>query len=164
MDPLVVTLELDAEHQQRFDAERAELFPRSPVGAHLTLFHAVPGERLERVLADVAAEADRPAFTLRVTEVMALGRGAAYRLEAPELVALHRRLQQAWADDLTRQDSQGLRPHVTVQNKATPEVARATLERLRGSFTPTTATADALAVWRYVGGPWDPVQRFSFTT
>lgn len=162
MDPLVVSLELDEDHQRRFDAERAELFPRTAVGAHLTLFHAVPGERLDRVLADVAAEADRPSFDLRVTEVMALGRGAAYRLEAEELVALHRRLQRAWSDDLTRQDSQGLRPHVTVQNKVSPDVARATVERLRRSFEPSTARAEALAVWRYAGGPWEPVQRFAF--
>lgn len=164
MDPLVVTLELDEETQQRFDAERRELFPagRTAVGAHLTLFHAVPGERERQVLADVAQEARRPTFGLRVSEVMALGRGAAYRLEAEELVAIHRRLQRAWADGLTRQDGQGLRPHVTVQNKVTPEVARATVERLRAGFEPYDVTAAALAVWRYVGGPWEPVERFPF--
>jgi 2'-5' RNA ligase len=164
VDPLVITLVLDDDSTRRFDRERAALFPagRTAVGAHLTLFHAVPGAQRERVLADVAREAEQAPFSLEVSEVVALGRGAAYRLRAPELDALHRRLQQAWAEHLTRQDQQGLRAHVTVQNKATPEVARATVERLRRDFAPTTATAEAIAVWRYVGGPWEPVGTWRF--
>lgn len=164
MDPLVVTLMLDPASTERFEAERAELFPagRTAVGAHLSLFHAVPGELLGRVLADVAREAEQPSFALEVAEVVALGRGAAYRLRAAELDDLHRRLRGAWSDHLTRQDQQGLRAHVTVQNKATPEVARRTLERLRRDFVPTTATAEALAVWHYRGGPWELQQSFPF--
>jgi 2'-5' RNA ligase len=162
--PLVVTLVLDEDTTARFEAERAELFPagRTKVGAHLTLFHAVPGERLDAVRDRVREQARRPAFDLPVTEVMALGKGAAYRLDSPELVALHDALQQAWWDDLTRQDRQPLRPHVTVQNKVEPDVARATVDRLRADFARFTATAEALAVWRYVGGPWEPVEQYAF--
>lgn len=162
MPPLVVTLVLDDDTTARFEAERATLFPagRTAVDAHLTLFHAVPGANLAAALADVAVEADRPAFTLEVDEVVPLGRGAAYRLRSPELDALHRRLQQAWLEHLTPQDRQPLRAHVTVQNKVTPAVARTTLDDLHAAFTPFTAEARALAVWRYVGGPWEPVRRF----
>ena len=164
VDPLVVTLLLDDATTARFDAERAALFPagRTAVGAHLTLFHAVPGELLDRVLADVDVEARQPSFALEVSEVVALGRGVAYRVASPELHGLHGRLQRAWSAHLTRQDSQGLRPHVTVQNKVQPEVARRTLERLRTGFEPTTATAEGIAVWRYVGGPWQPVRSVRF--
>jgi hypothetical protein len=165
VDPFVVTLELDAETMARFDAERRELFPagRTQVGAHLTLFHAVPGELEERVRADLAEAArEQPAFEVEVAEVVPLGRGAAYRLEAPELTSVHRRLQGAWRDHLTPQDAQGLRAHVTVQNKVTPETAKATLARLRAGFAPSTARAESLALWRYVGGPWEPVETFAF--
>jgi len=157
-----VTLELDADTTARLDAQRTELFPagRTRVGAHLTLFHAIPGTRRQRVLTDVATVARQPRFDLDVVEVMALGRGAAYRLRAPELVKIHDRLQQVWWDDLTRQDRRGLRPHVTVQNKVDKDVARRTVEALRADFTPYVATAEALAVWRYAGGPWEPVRRF----
>ena len=121
----------------------------------MTLFHAVPGGLLDRVRADLAeAAAGQPAFEAPVTEVMALGRGAAYRIEAPPLADLHERLQQAWWDHLTAQDRQGLHAHVTVQNKVTPEVARATATRLRAAFTPFSARAESLLLWRYVGGPW----------
>ena len=161
-DPLVVTLGLDEATTERFAAERRTLFPRTRVGAHVTLFHAVPGELLDRVCADLAeAAAAQPAFDAPVTEVMALGRGAAYRIEAPPLADLHRRLQRAWRDHLTEQDRQGLRAHVTVQNKVSPEVARTTLDRLRRAFAPFTARAESLLLWRYVGGPWEPVETFT---
>ncbi|VXA93204.1 2'-5' RNA ligase family protein [Nocardioides sp. AX2bis] len=162
--PLVVTLVLDEDTTARFEAERAALFPagRTQVGAHLTLFHAVPGERLDDVRTQVRATARRPPFAVPVTEVMPLGKGAAYRLDSPELVTLHADLQRSWWDDLTKQDRQPLRPHVTVQNKVDADVARATVDRLRADFAPFTATAEALAVWRYVGGPWEPVERYAF--
>ncbi len=164
--PLVVTLVLDAETTDRFERERAQHFPagRTAVGAHLTLFHAVPGERLGTVLGDVREQARRPAFDLAVSEVFPLGRGVAYRLESDEVLEIHARLQTAWHAVLTRQDRQRLSPHVTVQNKVQPEQARATLARLRAVFTPFTASATGLAVWRYVGGPWEPAGSFDLGT
>lgn len=163
-DPLIVTLELDAATTARFEAERRELFPagRTAVGAHLTLFHALPGRLTSEVLTDVAEAAARPAFDVAVRSVISLGRGAAYQVGAPELSALQRGLQRLWAEHLTRQDSQGFRGHVTVQNKVSSDVAKATVERLRAAFVPFVARAEGLAVWRYVGGPWEPVQRFDF--
>ncbi len=163
--PLVVTLVLDARTTDRFERERAEHFPagRTAVGAHLTLFHAVPGDRLVTVLDDVREQARRPSFDLAVSEVFPLGRGVAYRLVSTELLALHDRLQQAWRDGLTPQDNQPLRPHVTVQNKVGPDRARSTLAHLSAVFTPFTATARAIAVWRYVGGPWEPVETFDLS-
>lgn len=154
MNPLVVTLAVDDEAQQRFDRERAALFPpgRTRVGAHVTLFHAVPGELEDDVRADLADAG--PPFPVRVTEVMALGRGAAYRLESVELSNRHRALQQAWWPHLTKQDRQGFRPHVTVQNKVTSEVARRTVADLRAAFVPFEITARGWTLWRYDDGPW----------
>lgn len=162
--PLVVTLALDEVSQARFDAERAALFPagRTAVGAHVTLFHAVPGEHLETVAADLAAVADRPAFPVEVTGLLPLGRGVAYRLRAAELAAVHARLREGWEPWLTRQDAQPFRPHVTVQNKVEPDLAAATLARLRAGFVPWAGTATGLALWAYAGGPWEPLSRFPF--
>jgi 2'-5' RNA ligase len=162
VDSLVVTLVLDEATTARFDAERRALFPpgRTAVGAHLTLFHAVPGERTPQVLADVAEQARRAPFEVEVSGVVRFTRGVAYRVTSAELVRLHRDLQRAWRADLTAQDRRRLRPHVTVQNKTTPEDAAATAARLQAAFAPFTARAEALAVWRYVGGPWQPVERF----
>jgi len=124
--PLVVTLLLDSPAQERFEAQRAELFPRgrTAVGAHVTLFHALPGP-LRRDVEDELARltADTPPFPVGVTEVFPLGRGVAYRLVAPAAELVHRRLADRWRPHLTRQDAQPFRPHVTVQNKVEPDVA-----------------------------------------
>lgn len=77
-------------------------------------------------------------------------------------MALHRRLQLRWWQDLTTQDRQGLRPHITVQNKASAEVAARTLAKLEAGFEPFNVTATGLRVWRYEGGPWTELARFPF--
>ncbi|HYO39333.1 MAG TPA: 2'-5' RNA ligase family protein [Nocardioidaceae bacterium] len=164
--PLILTLQLEDKAQQRFEAERAALFPpgRTAVGAHVTMFHALPA----RLRPDVEAELDRvaatAAFPVAVTGIVSLGRGVAYRLEAEPAQLLHRRLQDRWRPHLTRQDSQPFRPHVTVQNKVEPEVARATLDRLRRTFHPEVTRAVGLELWRYDGGPWTQLRRWGFDT
>jgi 2'-5' RNA ligase len=162
--PLVITLALPDDVQARFDEERARWFPagRTAVGAHVTLFHAVPGELQDEVRAALAEQAGR-ALDLRVTGVMALGRGAAYRTESAELTRRHRALQQRWWPHLTRQDQQGLRAHVTVQNKVEPAEARRTVAALQASFTPYDVAAVGFDLWRYDGGPWTHLTRVPFT-
>lgn len=159
-----MTVLLDPVAQDRFDAQRRELFPagRTEVGAHVTLFHAVPGEWRDAVAADLDEVAARPEFEVRVTEVQPLGRGAAYRLSAGELAAVHCTLRSRWEQALTPQDRQPYRPHVTVQNKVTPEEARATVARLRAGFVPFGVRAVGLALWRYDGGPWTELSRHPF--
>ena len=163
--PLVVTLQLEEQAQQRFDAERDELFPRgrTAVGAHVTLFHAIPAhlrQDAEDELGRLAATT--PPFPVGVTGLLPLGRGVAYRLVAQDAQLLHRRLQDRWRPHLTRQDAQPFRPHVTVQNKVEPSVAKATLDRLRRDFTPETTRGVGLELWRYDGGPWSLLRRWRF--
>ena len=163
--PLVITLALDPVAQQRFDGERAALFPagRTAVGAHVTLFHAVPGQLEPTVRADLAEVCARAPFTVAVTEVTALGRGAGYRLRAAGLDDVHAQLRRRWQADLTAQDRQGFRPHVTVQNKADVETARRTVAQLRAAFHPFEVGAIGLDLWRYDGGPWTPLASVPFT-
>ena len=162
--PLVVTLQLEAAAQLRFDAERAELFPagRTAVGAHVTMFHALPAYLREDVEAELGRLTENPPVPVRVVGVFSLGRGVAYRLASEEAQRLHHRLQDRWRAHLTRQDAQPFRPHVTVQNKADPEVARATLDRLRATFRPTATHGVGLELWRYDGGPWTLLRRWPF--
>jgi 2'-5' RNA ligase len=162
--PLVVTLEIDGEAQARFDRERAALFPpgRTQIGAHVTLFHAVPASIEPAVLTDLAeAAAAYQPFGIEVAELMPLGRGVAYRLQSAELLSLHRRLRSQWQQQLSQQDRQGFRPHITVQNKVSPAAAANTLAALRERFVPFEITAHALRLWRYDGGPWTYRERFA---
>jgi len=162
--PLVLTLQLDGDAQGRFDRERAALFPagRTQVGAHLTLFHALPAGLRDEAVAILEEAARREPLPLVVTGLLHLGRGVAYALQSSELLTLHAAWQARWWDHLSRQDRQPLRPHVTVQNKVPPEMARGTLARLRADFVPFEVTGEALLLWRYDGGPWAHERRFDF--
>jgi 2'-5' RNA ligase len=154
--PLIVTLLLDEAAQERFDGLRAAHFPpaRNQLAAHATLFHALPGELLPEVRDALRAAADRPAFPVAVTGVRFLGRGVALDLAAPELTELRASVAAVFADRLTPQDRQWSRPHVTVQNKVEPAVARALHADLAAAFAPETVTARGLGLWHYLGGPW----------
>jgi 2'-5' RNA ligase len=164
--PLILTLTLDEASQAFFDAQRKKYFPPkiNYLGAHLTLFHALPGHE-EAAIGDYLAEvaASQPAaLPLQVTGLKFMGRGVMYTLANPDLPALHRRLQQQWQPWLTAQDQQGLRPHITVQNKVDPAVARALLAELEASFQPFAAHGTGLALWAYRGGPWEQRRVFPF--
>lgn len=128
----------------------------------MTLFHALAGEWREAVDADLAEIAVRPAFDVLVSEVMPLGRGAAYRLESGELAAVQVALRARWEAGLSPRDRQPYRPHVTVQDKVTPEEARRTVTALRAGFVPYPVRAVGLGLWSCEGGPWAPLSRHAF--
>ena len=163
-EPLIVTLLLEKAAQQQFDRLRDQHFPRERnfLAAHVTLFHALPGEQLDAVRADLAEAADRPAFDVAVTGVRFLGRGVAYSLPSSEVAALRTGLVSSWEPWLTPQDRQKHAPHVTVQNKVAPATARALHERLLAEFVPYDVGARGLGLWRYLGGPWEPVAEYPF--
>jgi 2'-5' RNA ligase len=154
---LIVTALLDAASQARFDAERQQYFPAAinVLAAHVTLFHALPGEARDSVARTLElACRDVPPAPFETTGLRFLGRGVAYDVHAPALVAVRARLAARWLDWLTPQDRQGFRPHVTVQNKVAPEAARRLLADLQAAYAPWRGQVQGLALWRYEGGPW----------
>lgn len=163
--PLILTLSLDDASQAALDALRRANFPaeRNHLRAHLTLFHKLPGDELERVTADLdeVAGAFRPVAMI-ATKPIALGRGVAIAFDAPGLHTVRAELRRRWDAWLAPQDRQRHRPHVTVQNKVTPSEARALHAELSASFAPFPATGIGLALWRYLGGPWEHVAAFPF--
>jgi hypothetical protein len=167
--PLILTLALDDASFARFDAERRAHFPpeRNLIPAHLTLFHALPGEEAPSILAQLAAAAQATPplplpLPLRVTGLRSLGRGVAYGIESEALLRLRAGLAAAWGAWLTPQDRAGWRPHVTVQNKVTPEEARATLATLQARFALWEGRGEGLLLWHSRGGPWEEAGRFPF--
>lgn len=153
--PVIVTLQLDAESADFFDKQRRQYFPPAInyIDAHLTLFHNLPPSEFETVL-KTAAEicAKRPPFSVTVSGLMKLGRGVAYRLEATELMELRSALAERFEPWLIKQDRERFRPHVTIQNKVPPAEASALYERLSSGFEPFTAKAEGLQFWFYEGG------------
>ncbi|MBO2008177.1 2'-5' RNA ligase family protein [Hymenobacter negativus] len=163
--PLILTLTLDAASQTYFNRLREQHFPPkiNYLAAHLTLFHHLPGHELADISTTLRqlSNAQRP-LPLQVTGLRSLGRGVAFLLENEELRALHRQLQAAFAPRLTPQDQQKLQPHVTIQNKVDPAVARQLLAEMQADFTPFEALGTGLHLWEYRGGPWASVAEFGF--
>ena len=94
--------------------------------------------------------------------VRLLGFGVAIEITCPELKRLRTALCIAMGGELSRQDSQGWRPHVTIQNKVDAPAARALQAALKADFAPRPVRLTGLAAWRYRGGPWEPVSRHRF--
>ncbi|MDP4004012.1 2'-5' RNA ligase family protein [Methylobacterium sp. NEAU K] len=163
--PLILTLAFDEPTFARFDRERRLHFPEAlnHIPAHATLFHLLPGDR-ERGVIEVATALARtlPPPEVAVTGLRFTGRGVAYVLECAALSDFRSRLARAFEPQLTAQDRQGWRPHVTVQNKVAPDVARALHADLAAGFAPFRFSAPATLLWRYLGGPWERVARLPF--
>jgi 2'-5' RNA ligase len=162
--PLILTVGMNEEAQAYFNELRRRHFPpsRNFLQAHLTLFHHLPAGDPEIRTALSAAASERVPIAIRARGIHFMGRGVAIRLESPELTALHRQLQKHWLPCLIPQDRQALWPHITIQNKEEPEVARALFQELSGSFEPFTLEVRSLDLWEYHGGPWEFKERFPF--
>jgi 2'-5' RNA ligase len=167
MGTLILTLVLDAASQARFQALRDAHFPPALnlVPAHVTLFHRLPGEERARIEAAIATlSALTPTLPIQVEGPRILGRGVALALRSPPLSALREKVRRSWADWLTPHDRQPWRPHVTVQNKVAPELARRLHQDLARDFAPLEAMAAGLRLWEYLGGPWRELRRFDFAS
>ena len=165
--PLIVSLTLVGEDQARLDRLRDAHFPaeRNYLAAHVTMFHHLPGHEHDAIGAAVAeACAGLAPFRVRVARLQSLGRGVALGLDSDALIRLRAGLARRWADWLTAQDRQGYRPHVTIQNKVDPKVAKALLAELSAGFAPWEVTATGLSLWWYRGGPWEAAGVFPFGT
>jgi hypothetical protein len=156
---------MDQDSFDRFQALRRAHFPahRNFIPAHLTLFHHLPGFDPAAIAADLAVTLHaRTPVRLHATGLRFLGRGVAYAFEAPDLTLLRNDLAARWSASLIPQDRQPFRPHVTVQNKADPNEARRLKQRLEAEFQPFDVMGEGLLLWRYLGGPWEPLGDFPF--
>ena len=162
--PIIVTaLFGDGDNGWLQELRRAHYPPeRNRVPAHLTLFRHLPPAaeaELSRRLAGVAA-APPPRAT--IAGVMDLGEGTALRVESEALEAIREDLAEALHGLLTPQDQAPWHPHITIQNKVEPRSARRLQQQLRATIEPRPLSIRALASWRYLGGPWQPLRTHPF--
>lgn len=163
--PIIVTALLGRSDQAAFDALRREHYPpeRNVLPAHLTLFHHLPPsveDELKRRLTEATRGMRAP--VAKAAGLMSLGRGVAVKIESPGLAAIRRELCEAFAGLLMPQDAGGWRPHVTIQNKVAPSMAKLLMGALAKQFHPREVEIAGLASWRYRGGPWEPLSRHMF--
>jgi hypothetical protein len=93
---------------------------------------------------------------------MDLGGGVALRVASPDLDRVRQQLADGLHGLLGAQDIGGWRPHITIQNKVAPKVARESLARLQQEFVPRPLTIRGLGLHRYLDGPWDPIATYAF--
>ena len=135
---------------------------RNRVPAHLTLFHQLPPSVEDELRRRLATYAAAPAPSAEIAGVMDLGEGTALRVESEGLEDIRYDLALALRGLLTPQDRAQWHPHVTIQNKVEPKEARRLQARLRAGFERRPLAIGGLAIWRYLGGPWEPVKQFTF--
>lgn len=162
--PIIVTALFGPGDDGWLQQLRREHYPPAlnRVPAHLTLFRHLPPS-LEAELSDrlsAAVAAPPPAAT--IAGIADLGEGTALKVESRALEIIREDLADSLHGLLTPQDQAPWWPHVTIQNKVAPRVARALQQELRAAFAPRPLAIRALASWRYRDGPWERLKVHPF--
>lgn len=161
---LIVTVEIAQGDFSWLEGLRRAHYPpeRNHVPAHLTMFHALPPSAESEVRTRLTELARGPRPIARVEGLMDLGGGVAFRVVSPDLDEMRDALAAGLHGLLGAQDNGGWRPHVTVQNKVAPKIARALRQELERAFWPRPLAIAGLALHRYLGGPWERLALYSF--
>jgi hypothetical protein len=86
----------------------------------------------------------------------------AFRVVSADLDRIREDLAADLEGLLGAQDRGGWRPHITIQNKVAPKVARALKASLERSFVPRPLAIRGLGLFRYLAGPWEPIAVYPF--
>ncbi len=161
---LIVTVELGGEDFAWLGGLRRRHYPAelNRVPAHLTMFHALPPSAEPEVRGRLARAAQMRVPSATIEGVMDLGGGVALRIVSPDLDRLRDELAGDFHGLLGAQDEGGWRPHVTIQNKVAPKLARTLVETLRAQFAPKPLRISGLGLVRYLGGPWETLATYPF--
>ena len=161
---LIVTAELGPGDFGWLEGLRRRHFPpeRNQLPAHLTMFHALPPSAESEARTRLAAFARAAPPHATIAGLMDLGGGVAFRIVSDELDAIRGELAEIFHGLLSAQDGAGWRPHVTIQNKVAPKVARALREELERGFAPRPLAIAGLGLHRYLGGPWERLAIYKF--
>ena len=163
--PFIVTAELPGDVFAWADALRRVHFPpeRNKLKAHVTLFHSfAPSLRAElpRVLARIAGE--HPPPSARIDGTMDLGRGTALAIVSPAMLAIRAEIAGHFHGALTAQDLHEPRLHITVQNKVSPESARALQRSLGSQLERRDFAFTGLGLHLYRETHWDEAGQWRF--
>ena len=162
--PLILAAELGAEDFAWLEGLRRRHYPaeRNRVPAHLTIFHALPPSAESEIRSRLAALAARPAPAAWVDGVMDFGGGVAFRVVSPELDAIRGELAEDLHGLLGAQDAGGWRPHVTIQNKVAPKIARELKSLLEQGFSRRPLRIRGLGLYYYRDRSWEPAAIYPF--
>ncbi len=173
-DLYVLTIQTDAIHHRTMTELRSRYFPKhlNKLDAHLTLFHALPGSKLESSVIPAIEHLvkEYSTFRLNASRPFRMKRGIAIavpRSQGREQIhRIRQRLLKPWQEEgfLSGQDASGTRPHYTIMNKVDDEetVAKA-FEEVSREWKGDWGMADGLGLWKYDHGFWKQERTFPFT-
>lgn len=161
---LLVTAELPPDVLTWADALRREYYPpgRMRLGAHVTLFHALPPsaeETVRRALGDLARS---PSPEARICGLMDLDEGTAFAIDSEDVVAVHRELGERLFGFVQQKDNHRLRPHITVQNKVSLGEARKLQRLLSATFAPRAFRFRGFGLYKWRDELWRQEHVYAF--
>ena len=161
---LTVTAEIAPRDLAWLDQLRRTYYPaeRNRLPAHLTMFHALPPSSEGEVRRALARHGLERPPQASIEGLMDLGGGVAFRIVSTDLDRIRRELASDFHGLLSAQDAGGWRPHVTIQNKVDPRVARALVARLEADFRPRPLAVGGLGLHRYLDGPLEELAVYRF--
>jgi len=157
LQPLILTARIAEGDRASFDLLRKTHFPpdRNFLGAHLTMFHRLPGEYTERIVEHLKRVAEAgSSIKAEVSAVRHLGAGVAFTIDSAALQDVRARLKEVFLPWLGPQDMQKWQPHITIQNKVSKDRADRLYQELRATFQPHTIEITGVDLWKYLNGPW----------
>ena len=165
----VLTLQTNRDFHDRINDLQKQYVPAqlNNVGAHITLFHALPGSRLNSIVTDlleIAPPVQR--FQIKTLEPRLMSHGVALDTNIHHARPLWKTLHQKWgpagADFLSKQDQQ-FDAHYTIQNQVEKDVAIKTWEKVRERFKCDKGWAIGFTLYKYTkGGNWRFHRNFEF--
>jgi hypothetical protein len=160
---LIVTAEIGQPDLGWLEGLRRAHYPpeRNRVAAHLTMFRALPPSAEPEARSRLAALAKGKRPNATIDGLMDLGGGVAFRVVSSDLDRIRSELSEDFHGLLSAQDI-GWRPHVTIQNKVAPKVARALKASLERDFRARPLAISGLGLHRYLGGPWEQIAIYPF--
>lgn len=164
--PIIVTALIGEPDFAWLDSLRRAHFPshRNHLRAHLTMFHHLPPSCEAELCDALRHSARRYDPVARLSGLIHLGSGVAYRVESAELEHIRAILAEHFRGLLTPHDQSQWRPHITIQNKVKAREAKALLDQLASDFRPKPLKLSGLAAWHYRSGPWDSIAAYAFGT
>ncbi|MEH6701366.1 2'-5' RNA ligase family protein [Parasphingorhabdus sp.] len=163
--PIIMTAQMGKAEFAWADNLRRCHFPpeRNKIGAHITLFHHLPPQALDEIKAAVVGLTSiSPKPEAHLSGLIHLGKGVAYRLHAPDLLALRMELADRFAGLLVAQDQQTPRLHITVQNKVIPREAQRLFDELSADFESRPFAVHGIGLHYYVDGLWQDIGAWPF--
>jgi DNA-binding Lrp family transcriptional regulator len=162
--PLILLASLGPADFVRLDALRRQHYPvdRNRVPAHLTVFRSLPPSAEDEVRRVLTRISSFPPPKAAEQGLMDLGGGVAIRIRSEDLDRLREELSEDFHGLLSAQDRGGWIPHVTIQNKVEPKVARALLRSLEKDFRPRPLQIAGLELVRHSEGEWERLANYRF--